>query len=372
MQIYQKKIPISLPYQFSNDKSIIDNDILLFDIETTGFSPDTTSIYLIGCCYYQNNSWNLTQYFADDYVSEESILKSFIDLTKYFKVMIHYNGTGFDIPYLQKKFQFYKLDFSFECFLQIDLYKKISPYKRLLELPDLKQKTLETYLGLTRQDTYSGGELIDVYVSYMKNKFSHNATMQDNRNTLLLHNEEDVCNLVLLTGILAYSDLLEEPLQFSHAQVKEEYATLYFSLRNPVKTSFFYEAPENDISLSVQGCQGSMSIRTYYGTLKYFYSNYKDYYYLPKEDTAIHKSVATFVDKEYRQKAKASTCYTKKEGLFLPQFFGSLTPAFRFEYKDKTSYIELTPSFLESKDQCQDYLKSVINHLLKQNKGKGL
>ena len=47
--------------------------------------------------------------------------------------------------------------------------------------------------------------------------------------------------------------------------------------------------------------------------LKYFYSDYKNYYYLPAEDTAIHKSVGTYVNKDYRQPAKSYNCYLKKE-----------------------------------------------------------
>ena len=61
-------------------------------------------------------------------------------------------------------------------------------------------------------------------------------------------------------------------------------------------------------------------------TLKYFYDNYKDYFYLPKEDTAIHKSVATYVDKDFRQKAKTAfvgfepTVFFKKNLLYVSFF----------------------------------------------------
>lgn len=371
MQIYQKKLPVSLPYQFSSNKSIIDSDILMFDIETTGFSPDTTSIYLIGCCYYQNHCWNMIQYFADDYISEKSILQSFIEFSKGFKVMIHFNGTGFDIPYLQKKLIAHELDFSFDSFLQIDLYKKIFPYKRILNLANTKQKTIESFLGLPRVDPYSGGELINIYVDYMKNKFGHRSAMQDNLDALLRHNEEDVCNLILLTSILAYSDLFEEPCDIISAQLENEFVTISFSLKNPLTTSISYSTKEQDVTLFAERNAGRISVHVYQGVLKYFYPNYKDYYYLPAEDTAIHKSVAEFVDKEYRQKAKASTCYTKKESTFLPQYFGDLTPAFRFACKDKMSYIEVTPSFLESKEQCQEYITSLMQYLLQQSKGKG-
>ena len=41
-----------------------DSDNLLFvDIETTGLSSQTASIYLIGACYYKDNVWNGIQWF---------------------------------------------------------------------------------------------------------------------------------------------------------------------------------------------------------------------------------------------------------------------------------------------------------------------
>ena len=67
-----------------------------------------------------------------------------------------------------------------------------------------------------------------------------------------------------------------------------------------------------------------LSIRVYKGTLKYYYPNYKDYYYLIYEDTAIHKSVGEFVDKDARIKATKETCYTKKDSVFSPSARGYL------------------------------------------------
>ena len=40
----------------------------------------------------------------------------------------------------------------------------------------------------------------------------------------------------------------------------------------------------------------------YQGELKHFYPNYREYYYLPHEDRAIHKSVALYVDRNFRTK----------------------------------------------------------------------
>lgn len=361
MQTIQKILSISLPYQFLPDKSIHDSDLLLFDIETTGFSPDITSIYLIGCCYYQNNSWNLLQFFADDYISEEIILKAFISLAKNFRIMVHFNGSGFDIPYIQKKLAHYNIDFSFDSFLHLDLYKKVFPYKKILNLPNLKQKTVEDFLGLPREDAYSGGELIEVYVNYMKDKFGHKTEMEEEFQKLLLHNEEDVTNLIRLTSILAYCDIFEEQPALTDVTQNNNEIVFSLKLRNPIQQTVSFQTP--DLHFRAVYNTAELVIPAITGTFKYFYPNYKDYYYLPQEDTAIHKSVAEFVDKEYRVKAKAATCYTKKSGTFLPQFYGTLEPSFRNGHKDKESYLELTDTFLSNQEKCTQYVIGVLQYI---------
>ena len=81
----------------------------------------------------------------------------------------------------------------------------------------------------------------------------------------------------------------------------------------------------------------SLRIPVYEGELHYFYSNYRDYYYLKKEDNGnTQKVFASFVDKEYRENAKASNCYMRKSGKFLPQYNNVMQPEFRKEYKDKS------------------------------------
>ena len=43
------------------------------------------------------------------------------------------------------------------------------------------------------------------------------------------------------------------------------------------------------------------------GTLKYYYPDYKNYYYLPLEDEAVHKSVGVYVDRPAGKKPKPPT-----------------------------------------------------------------
>ena len=106
----------------------------------------------------------------------------------------------------------------------------------------------------------------------------------------------------------------------------------------------------------------------YKGTLKYFFADYKNYYYLPAEDMAVHKSISSFVDSAHREKATKENCYTKKEGCFLP----SLVPQkrkkteknailFLKEYGDKLTYYELPEDFETNLTFWQDFLTEQIN-----------
>lgn len=49
----------------------------------------------------------------------------------------------------------------------LDIFKELSPIKPLLRLENYKQKSIEAFLGIDREDKYSGGELINVYYEYL-------------------------------------------------------------------------------------------------------------------------------------------------------------------------------------------------------------
>ncbi len=106
-----------------------------------------------------------------------------------------------------------------------------------------------------------------------------------------------------------------------------------------------------------------LTIELLEGTLKHFYPNYKDYYYLIYEDTAVHKSIGEYVDKTARIKATAKNCYTKKHGLFLPQLAAMWEPVMKKELRDKQFYAALPDVSLENPDQLQLYLSHIFIYL---------
>lgn len=339
---------------------------LFFDIETTGFSAKSTKLYMIGVLYADRTTatFHSIQWFLDDYSEESLIILEFINFAKKYSCLIHYNGQGFDIPYIEAKCCSYNILFDFSSFVHIDLYKYASRIKNIFKTENLKQKTMEAFFDLNRNDIFSGGDLISVYYKFMEN---HDEQALE---FLLLHNYEDIKGMVTLVNILAYADIFENKFQFksltvdtytsSDSLTKKE-AVFEFALDTPVQKmvsfgshEFYMTAFENKLKLKIQ---------VYTDELKFFYPNYKDYYYLPEEDMSIHKSVAFYVDKNYRTRAKAANCYSKKTGQFLPQYSEIVSPYFKIDYYDKKTYFELTDDFCNDTDCIMKYISHVLEFL---------
>lgn len=358
MKNISETLSLSFPYSF--EPRYKKEEILFFDIETTGLSADISSLYLIGCLYYADGAFHLLQLFADDYNSEKQLLTSFFELMKSYRLLVHYNGTGFDIPYLSKKCTQYGLSYNFHSVESLDIYKEIGFLKSCLKLPDLKQKTIESFLLYNRKDLLSGRDLIMVYSEYMQNKILSKPYEMEYY-ALLLHNHDDLAGLLFCTAMLAYKDVFAPSFAASSYNFDEKGLCILYTVKNPLPGDFYFKG--NLFSLQVTKNQVRLFIPAYKGSAKHFYKNYKDYYYLPREDTAIHKSVADYVDKEFREKAKAKNCYTKREGTFLPQYTEIITPIFQEDYKTTPYYFEWKEELMEQKDLLFAYQKHILEKI---------
>ncbi|MGN1186854.1 MAG: hypothetical protein ACI4R6_00030, partial [Lachnospiraceae bacterium] len=70
------------------------------------------------------------------------------------------------------------------------------------------------------------------------------------------------------------------------------------------------------------------------------------------------------VDKNFRTRAKAANCYSKKTGCFLPQYDEIICPYFKIDYYDKTKYFEFTDEFKNDKDAVKKYFLHIMTHLM--------
>ena len=342
-------------------------DSIFFDIETTGLSARNSMCYLIGVAYLEDNQWCYTQWFADRPEHERDIINAFFEKIKQYKYLVHFNGDSFDIPFLEQRCRLMELPYSFKSepnasIVSIDLFKRIRRLSVLLQLDNYRQKSIEQFLNIYRDDKYSGGELIDFYKKYVIQKDN------ETKDLLLLHNHDDIAGLVNILPILSYEEYLScnlecinscelnETADFDGNPIKE----LLISAKLPVTVPVRLTLNQEPYYIIISDSSVKMRVKIFNTELKYFYPNYKDYYYLPDEDTAIYKSVASYVDKSHRIQAKADTCYVRKNGEFIPQPESVITPAFKESHKASNSYFEVSLDFLNDTDKQLQYVRAVI------------
>ena len=338
----------------SNSQKYSLEEVLLYDIETTGLSPKSSQLYLLGVLFFNKEKMELMQFLADSVRDEEEILDQFLSLCKTKKCLISFNGEGFDNRFIESMAKSYgKLPLHLNM-KQLDLFKLIRKRKKFYGLDSASLKSCERFLGIHREDRYSGGELISVYQEYLQDKDS------EKKNFLLLHNREDIQNLSALFSFLAYENIFQGNIQFQKAEllVSDEIKKLclQFSLPSPVPVPLIL-APKN-YHLEIKDKSLILTVPLYQGELCYFFKDYKDYEFIPSEDRVVHKSLASMYPKEMREKAKASTAYQKMKSSFLP-VFQEEAKVFKKTYQDKQCFIPFQEGTVESINPVE-YLLSFL------------
>ena len=347
-------------------------DALLYDIETTGLNPKASQLYLLGVLLFHKENSEFIQYFAESVRDEEEILEQFFQLCKTKRVLISFNGEGFDNRFIETMAKSYgKLPLHLNL-KQLDLFKLIRKRKNFYGLESCSLKSCERFLGIHREDRCSGGELISVYREYLQDKCS------EKKNMLLLHNREDIQNLPSLFSFLAYENIFQGNVHFQRAeilvrdemkekndnhqkdnslQIKDleleerqnsrtsEKLCLRFSLPSSVPVPLTL-TPKNFL-LEIKETSLCLTVPLYQGELCYFFKDYKDYEFIPSEDRAVHKSLVNMYPKEMREKAKASTAYQKMKTSFLPVFQEG-EKVFKKTYQDKQCFIPFKENTFES------------------------
>ena len=247
----------------------------------------------------------------------------------------------------------------------IDIYKRIFPYRHFLRLTNCKQKTLEDFLGINREDEYSGGELIRVYKQFCKEPSDQALHL------LLQHNRDDVYGMLRLLPILSYADFFNDSLTIRQVETNttkdafgrpQKELLIYFSLATSLPKPISCHG--NDCYFSGRNTDGMIKIPVFCEEMKYFYSDYKNYYYLPHEDMAIHKSVSMYVDPAFREQATAANCYTRKVSEYLPQWDVIFEPFFKREYNSKHLFFELTKDFKNNREAFSRYASHILSMMM--------
>ncbi|MBO4863115.1 MAG: ribonuclease H-like domain-containing protein [Eubacterium sp.] len=340
-----EKIVETIPYDRVKDIDMVrpffgDQKIIMFDIETTGLSPLKSFTYLIGINIFTGNEWQIIQLFNDDGTSEPEMIRTFQEMLKDYDVLMHFNGDTFDIPYIQKRMQFIEHRFSisltdnFDTLRSFDLLKYVRPYKFALGLPNLKQKTIERYIGLDRVDMFNGGQLIDVYLGYLASGDAHS------RELVLRHNRDDMEGMIYLTSMLGIelmmkgefgiADLSTRPVRGGEGIELVIKGKLNYPVIHPICNLM------DGMQLDAERDEFILKLPVYYGYMNYYYGS-------SSKDGCIGA-----------------------EGYFTrgPIDVMEKLPLYKDKPKSRQGYIMLSDNFLGEKSFVKEFSRRIISEIM--------
>lgn len=305
-----KKIPIlqgfpaldTVKYLSNAKNKLSDYKPIFYDIETTGLSRYTAFVYLIGAARFEENAWYLYQWMCADGNEEPLILQEFYDFLKKADCTIQYNGNRFDQPFLEERYRKHKMDSPFEKIPSIDVYQLLKPCQSLFKLTRMKQPDLENFAGIHNRKYCDGGQCIRLYKNFVKKKDTESAEI------VMGHNEEDLIGLGTIFSLLAFKKLYDGEYHPKQCMILEQELKIVIEL--PAAAPVNVSCGNSEFYLSVNECEARMLVHLKDGRLRQYYRNYKDYEFIPSEDTAMPKSLTKYMDKSLRVAATPQTCYT--------------------------------------------------------------
>lgn len=275
---------------------------VFYDIETTGLSRSSTFVYLIGAAVYEDGQWDLYQWMAENSGEEPLILREFSEIMKKGTCTVQYNGNRFDQPYLEERYRKYGSPSPFGETVSLDLYQELRRCRQLLKLQRMKQPDLENFLGREPRIYCDGGKCIRLYKEYMS---SGDTALAE---TVLGHNQEDILGLGAVFSMLSY--LVFYKGNYQPREIIVCGGRLCFRLTLPLSLPVPVVTENEQFYLSACGNEAEIKLPLEQGRVRQYYKNYKDYDYLPGEDTAIPKILSTYMDRSLRVPAAPETCYT--------------------------------------------------------------
>ena len=173
------------------------------DIETTGLSAARDIVTLIGVLTRDDKGLKVTQFLASSQEEEPAVLAAFFDFIKPYDLILNYNGTAFDLPFLNKRSKKHRMQERIAPCRSVD-YLRLFRTSYLTDiLPDLKLKTVEKLAGVDREDTISGKDCIAMFRAFSEK----NDRLAGKK--LLLHNFEDLSCFPALDKLIRKIDLHE-------------------------------------------------------------------------------------------------------------------------------------------------------------------
>ena len=178
--------------------------LLFVDLETTGLAGGAgTYAFLVGCAFFEPHGFRTRQYFLGAFQHERTLLNEVDGLVRRSAGLVSYNGKSFDVPMLETRYHFNRLEPPFGGFAHVDMLHVARRFWRSAPAapgawPDTdscRLSALERVLfGVRRVGDVQGVEIPNRYFDYVR---SGNAERLE---PVFEHNRLDLLSLALITA----------------------------------------------------------------------------------------------------------------------------------------------------------------------------
>lgn len=183
--------------------------LLFVDLETTGLAGGAgTYAFLVGCGWFEDATFRVRQFFLASHAAERALLEGVAEAADAASGVVTYNGKSFDLPLIETRFLFHRMETPFACVPHVDM---LHPARRLWRpaLEDAMASAAcrlttveETLLGHVRDGDVPGSEIPSRYFHYVRTSDARPL------HAVLEHNRLDLLALAMLTARAA--QILEE------------------------------------------------------------------------------------------------------------------------------------------------------------------
>ena len=195
---------------------------VFFDLETTGLSGGAgTQAFLVGCAWFEDDGGLTTrQYLLARYSDERAMLTAVAEELGRAGALVSFNGKSFDVPVLETRYLFNRLDWTAAAQPHIDV---LHPARRFWKEDECSLIALEQQLlGKSRDGDVPGFEIPARYFQFVRTGDAGPLV------AVLEHNRLDLVSLAALTSRLLeivsggpdYADNAREALALGHVYAR--------------------------------------------------------------------------------------------------------------------------------------------------------
>lgn len=242
----------------------------IFHIKTTGHYWRNSQITEIGVLKKEESHWLELSWTSQQESDEYDMLEAFSKELNACDTICGYNSTSFHLPFLEQKYRAYGLANPFIGIKHTDLLLTLKPLSSKLR-QSLKLKNLKLLPDL-------------------------NSDM------------DDIEVILESTALLTFADIFSG--NFSVADVSKNNDSLQILCMTSLPAPYPVHIRQESFYMVCEKNKLRILVKCYENRIRIYYPDYENYVYLPEEDTAVHKSMASCISKERRIKADASNCYT--------------------------------------------------------------